>query len=172
MSKDLRDFLISIVLLFLVVFGGYVINEYFDSYSKFNMKENVSKVYGSPCTIIATKDELNKKFILFRDNKNNDLGMMYFEKSEIFKDRYTGGGGSYGRVNGVRPSGNYSSYMLTFGQEYSLLVVWGDNALIKADKLQVTQGERLITTDLSSKKEFLEIYWGGYKDQAGKVMFN
>ncbi|MEF9951937.1 MAG: hypothetical protein RR840_05760 [Clostridium sp.] len=171
MTRDTKQFLVTIIVTVSIMLGVYLVYNYVQLYKGNTMGENVAKVYGSPCTIITMKDERGMRFVLFRDNKNNDLGMMVFEKSKVFSNRYKVGGGTYGRVNGEPFNMNYSMYIVGYSDEYSLFVVLGDNSKIRASKLQVSHEDRIITTDISKKKEFMEIYWGEYDKSPGNEKF-
>lgn len=107
-------------------------------------KNNTSSV-----DIVKIVEDQREIFILYRGD-DSKIAMAYFEPSKIMKSRYVYSGSA-------KSSSIFSSYNFGTPQE-TMIVIYGDNTNIKADKVSFTNGSTTYTEKISDEDYVLTIY--------------
>jgi hypothetical protein len=142
---------IIIILIIISVFGGYHwvtsvnINNNTSLISKIEIKDKVTGV-----TIVKTYKDDGQLFILYNAN-DNLIHLHICEKDSFFNFRYRVGWG------GSKINESFSTY-LTEDTEEALIVVFGDNRKLMANKYKLENGENTYTKNIKDVNFVLDVY--------------
>lgn len=130
--------------------------------------EKRTKAQAQIIEIIPSKTEL---FVLFRFKTNNSLGMIYYSRHALIKNRYVFSGGAFSNGDSTE---KYDIYDFTSGVNKGvdrLIVVFGDNKGINADKFELDVGSSTkITEDISHKNYFMSVYRFWQQEPTGNLI--
>lgn len=107
-------------------------------------KNNISSI-----DIVKTIESNNEIFFLYRED-DNKIAMAYFEPSKLFSNRYVYSGNANLTLH-------FDSYSFGTPQE-TLIVIYGDNTRIHADRISFTNGDITYTEIISNKDYVLTVY--------------
>lgn len=164
--KRVRNRMLLKSVLFIVIAAALISNFYFvGEISKTispeveSIRKDVEKRIGSEAEIIETTLSRTEMFVLFKDKGDGDIGMIYYTQHPWMKNRYLFLGGTY-NTKGVsnQKYGIHHFSQGVYNGADTLIVVFGDNKGINAEKLELHFGNNILLEDISQKGYFISIY--------------
>lgn len=155
-KKDIRTIVIVFIILSSIVTGIVIffhlnntIQLAHENILKFMNKKSISDA-----VFILEEEHNGDIFKVFNYNDGKDIGMVYFEKDNMFKNRYKFGGMSL-------TSSDYGTYIFSQGKKFSnesLNVIYGINKVGGNLYLEFYQGTKKVVDLIGSSEYFIKIY--------------